>query len=186
MTHITSTQLADGRELLYFDDAGSTRPRSVELTQDGRDLPPRGEPGEVRYDPLTGEWVAVAAHRQTRTHLPPADQCPICPTTEANPSEIPAPDYDVVVFENRFPSLGPAVGPVPAHPGWGTTGPAFGRCEVVTSTTQRRSSRSRHRQVRATPVRGWQRQTPNRSQPASRGTQAGTRASEPRHRAYRR
>ena len=23
MTHITSTQLADGRELLYFDDAGS-------------------------------------------------------------------------------------------------------------------------------------------------------------------
>ena len=32
MTHITSTQLADGRELLYFDDAGSARPRSVETT----------------------------------------------------------------------------------------------------------------------------------------------------------
>ena len=71
MTHITSTHLADGRELLYFDDAGSARPRSVETTPDLRDLPARGEPGEVRFDALTGEWVAVAAHRQTRTHLPP-------------------------------------------------------------------------------------------------------------------
>ena len=33
MTHITSTHLADGRELLYFDDAGSARPRSVETTR---------------------------------------------------------------------------------------------------------------------------------------------------------
>ncbi|TSE16524.1 galactose-1-phosphate uridylyltransferase [Arthrobacter sp. KBS0703] len=160
MTHITSTQLADGRELLYFDDAGSARPRSVETTRDHRDLPPRGEPGEVRFDALTGEWVAVAAHRQTRTHLPPADQCPICPTTDANPSEIPAPDYDVAVFENRFPSLGPAVGPVPDNPGWGTTGPAFGRCEVVTFTPEHTGSFSGLSETRArTVVEAWAHRT---------------------------
>lgn len=113
MTGITNTTLADGRELIYFDDAATPKYRTAETTTDHRDLPARGEPGEVRFDALTEEWVAVAAHRQTRTHLPPADQCPICPTTQNNPSEIPAPDYDVVVFENRFPSLGPALGPVP-------------------------------------------------------------------------
>jgi UDPglucose--hexose-1-phosphate uridylyltransferase len=160
MTHITSTHLADGRELLYFDDDGSARLRSVETTPDRRDLPARGEPGEVRFDALTGEWVAVAAHRQTRTHLPPADQCPICPTTDANPSEIPAPDYDVVVFENRFPSLGPAVGPVPDRPGWGTTGPAFGRCEVVTFTPQHTGSFSGLTETRArTVVEAWAHRT---------------------------
>jgi UDPglucose--hexose-1-phosphate uridylyltransferase len=160
MTHITSTQLADGRELIYFDDAGSVRPRSVESTRDHRDLPARGEPGEVRFDALTGEWVAVAAHRQTRTHLPPADQCPICPTTDANPSEIPAPDYDVAVFENRFPSLGPAVGPVPDNPAWGTTGPAFGRCEVVTFTPEHTGSFSGLSETRSrTVVEAWAHRT---------------------------
>ena len=160
MTSITSTSLADGRELLYFDDAGSRRARSVEEAPDLRDLPVRGEPGEVRFDALTGEWVAVAAHRQTRTHLPPADQCPICPTTASNPSEIPAPDYDVVVFENRFPSLGPAVGPVPDNAGWGTTGPAFGRCEVVTFTPEHTGSFSGLTETRArTVVEAWAHRT---------------------------
>ncbi|MET3719357.1 galactose-1-phosphate uridylyltransferase [Arthrobacter sp. UYEF21] len=54
----------------------------------------------------SAEWVAVAAHRQTRMHLPLTEQCPICPTTADNPSVIPAPDDDVVVFQNRFPSHG--------------------------------------------------------------------------------
>ena len=160
MTSITSTSLADGRELLYFDDAGSRRARSMEEAPDLRDLPVRGEPGEVRFDALTGEWVAVAAHRQTRTHLPPADQCPICPTTASNPSEIPAPDYDVVVFENRFPSLGPAVGPLPDNAGWGTTGPAFGRCEVVTFTPEHTGSFSGLTETRArTVVEAWAHRT---------------------------
>jgi UDPglucose--hexose-1-phosphate uridylyltransferase len=160
MTSITSTSLADGRELLYFDDAGSRRARSAEEAPDLRDLPVRGEPGEVRFDALTGEWVAVAAHRQTRTHLPPADQCPICPTTASNPSEIPARDYDVVVFENRFPSLGPAVGPVSDNAGWGTTGPAFGRCEVVTFTPEHTGSFSGLTETRArTVVEAWAHRT---------------------------
>jgi len=140
MTGITSTTLSDGRELIYFDDAGTRASRAEHLTTDRRGLPPRGAPGEVRFDALTDEWVAIAAHRQARTHLPPADQCPICPTTPGNASEIPAADYDVVVFENRFPSLGPALGPVPGGAAWGTKGPAYGRCEVVSFTPEHTGS----------------------------------------------
>ena len=127
---VTSTRLADGRELLYFDDTSHPLQRP---SRDRRDLPERGPSGEIRYDALTGEWVAVAAHRQHRTHLPPADECPLCPSTDARPSEIPA-DYDVAVFENRFPSLGPDFAAAPASPGWGSRGLAGGRCEVVAFT----------------------------------------------------
>lgn len=160
MTGITSTRLSDGRELIYFDDAGTTVSRAAQLITDHRSLPPRGEPGEVRFDALTNEWVAVAAHRQTRTHLPPADQCPICPTTGNNPSEIPAADYDVVVFENRFPSLGPALGPIPEDAAWGTKGPAYGRCEVVSFTPEHTGSFSGLSRTRSrTVIEAWAQRT---------------------------
>lgn len=162
MNRITSTRLADNRELIYFDDPG-TPPRPPESLVDHRHLPPRGEPGEVRYDALSGEWVAVAAHRQSRTHLPPADQCPICPTTPANASEIPAPDYDVVVFENRFPSLGPAAGHIPEAPaagGHGIKGAAFGRCEVVAFTPNHTGSFAELGETRArTVIEAWAQRT---------------------------
>jgi UDPglucose--hexose-1-phosphate uridylyltransferase len=160
MTGITSTKLSDGRELIYFDDAGTRTSREDHRTTDHRGLPPRGEPGEVRFDALTGEWVAVAAHRQARTHLPPADQCPICPTTPGNATEIPAADYDVVVFENRFPSLGPALGPVPEDAAWGTKGPAYGRCEVVSFTPEHTGSFSGLSPVRSrTVIEAWSHRT---------------------------
>lgn len=177
MTVITPTTLSDGRELFYFDDAGSRAPRDTSgipaaagagprvaaersVAGDLRALPPRGQPGEVRYDALTDEWVAVAAHRQSRTHLPPADQCPICPTTPGNASEIPAADYDVVVFENRFPSLGPALGPIPGQAGWGTALPAYGRCEVVSFTPEHTGSFSGLGRTRArTVVEAWAQRT---------------------------
>jgi len=160
MTGITSTNLSDGRELFYFDDAGTSVPRAAHLTTDHRGLPPRAEPGEVRFDALTDEWVAIAAHRQARTHLPPADQCPICPTTPGNASEIPAADYDVVVFETRFPSLGPALGPVPEDAAWGTKGPAYGRCEVVSFTPDHTGAFSGLSQERSrTVVEAWAQRT---------------------------
>ena len=162
MSRITSTRLADSRELIYFDDPG-TPARIPESLVDHRELPARGEPGEVRYDALSGEWVAVAAHRQSRTHLPPVEQCPICPTTTANPSEIPAPDYDVVVFENRFPSLGPAVGDIPQAPhagGHGIKWAAFGRCEVVAFTPQHTGSFAELGETRArTVIEAWSQRT---------------------------
>ena len=97
----TSTHLADGRELIYFDERDDADRTAVDL----RDLPPPPPASQLRYDPLTDEWVAIAGHRQTRTFLPPSDECPLCPSTPERQTEIPAADYDVVVFENRFPSF---------------------------------------------------------------------------------
>ena len=92
--------LADGREIHYYDAADVPRD-----AVDTRDLPPRATGSEIRRDPLTGEQVALAVHRQTRTYKPPADLCPLCPSAPGRPTEVPEPDYDVVVFENRFPSF---------------------------------------------------------------------------------
>jgi UDPglucose--hexose-1-phosphate uridylyltransferase len=115
----TAIRLADGRELLYYDE----RDDAVRSPVDHRDLPPRPPAPELRYDPLADEWVAIAVHRQGRTHLPPSDECPLCPSTPERLTEIPAADYDVVVFENRFPSF--------RDPG---------RCEVVCFTADHNTS----------------------------------------------
>ncbi|MDQ1357917.1 MAG: UDPglucose--hexose-phosphate uridylyltransferase [Acidimicrobiaceae bacterium] len=48
----------------------------------------------------------MATHRQTRTFLPPESSCPLCPTRDAaHPTEVPWPEFDIAVFDNRFPSL---------------------------------------------------------------------------------
>jgi UDPglucose--hexose-1-phosphate uridylyltransferase len=134
----TVRQLADGRELIYFDEgeaAGRDEP-------DRRDLPPPPPASEARYDPILDEWVAFAAHRQTRTHLPPSDECPLCPSTSDRSTEIPAYDYDVAVFENRFPSFSDRDGDIdPPHlPGLTDTRPGHGRCEVVCFTSDHNAS----------------------------------------------
>ena len=97
--------MADGRELIYFDDSEPNRSGAMRRdVVDKRPLAARPAAGTMRQD--TGDWVSIAGHRQNRTFLPPADECPLCPTGHATvPSEIPADDYDVVVFENRFPSF---------------------------------------------------------------------------------
>mgnify|MGYP000070615439 CR=1 FL=1 len=131
----SSRRLADGREILYFD-AGPVPRDAV----DSRDLPPVSTLSQMRYDALLGEWVVVASHRQSRTFLPPADQCPLCPSTPDRATEVPERDYQVVVFENRFPSLATAVSEdVPAAaPGapFAELRPGFGRCEVVCFTSE--------------------------------------------------
>ncbi|CAM5664202.1 Galactose-1-phosphate uridylyltransferase OS=Streptomyces alboniger OX=132473 GN=galT PE=3 SV=1 [Streptomyces alboniger] len=116
----TSTRLADGRELIYYDQ----RDDVVREAVDGRPLGPVSTTSEVRGDRLLGDAVAIASHRQGRTYHPPADECPLCPSSEGRLSEIPDSSYDVVVFENRFPSL---------------AGDA-GRCEVVCFTSDHDSS----------------------------------------------
>ena len=88
---------------------------------------------ELRWHPFFEEWVITATHRQERTFLPPADYCPFCPTRPgAAPTEVPAPDYEIVVLQNRFPSLQPAP-PAPAVRGseLGPVQPSRGVCEVV-------------------------------------------------------
>ena len=88
---------------------------------------------ELRYNPLLGEWLATATHRQDRTFLPPADFCPLCPTKPGSfPTEVPEPDYDIVSFENRFPSLRPQPEVPAIEPdGIYLVEPSQGVCEVV-------------------------------------------------------
>ncbi|CAL9470095.1 galactose-1-phosphate uridylyltransferase [Streptomyces sp. enrichment culture] len=116
----TSTRLADGRELIYYD----LRDDAVRDAVDRRPLEPTVTTSEVRRDPLLGDTVAIASHRQGRTYHPPADECPLCPSQGERLSEIPDTSYDVVVFENRFPSLA------------GDSG----RCEVVCFTSEHTAS----------------------------------------------
>lgn len=149
----TSTRLADGRELIYFDDSepfvsgGATRRLDDPRPLADRFAPVAGEDGverpfvgpELRLDVLTGDWVPMASHRMNRTFLPPADANPLAPAKPGSAysdGEIPAEDYDVVVFENRFPSLMTVPG-ASAEP-WHADGeelftarPATGRCEVI-------------------------------------------------------
>ncbi len=88
---------------------------------------------QLRWDPTLMEWVAYATHRQDRTFLPPAEYCPLDPTKPGGfPTEVPRPSYDIVVFENKFPSLAPEA-PEPEGEGSTLTPAAAGRgvCEVV-------------------------------------------------------
>jgi UDPglucose--hexose-1-phosphate uridylyltransferase len=126
----TSIRLADGRELIYYD----SRDDAVRDAVDSRPLDAVATTAEIRYDALLGDSVAIASHRQARTYHPPADECPLCPSRDGrlggtshaggHGGEIPAADYDVAVFENRFPSL---------------AGDA-GRCEVVCFTSDHDAS----------------------------------------------
>lgn len=131
-----SHRLADGRELIYFDDADTTL--SPERAPDLRELGPRPANASMRQDPLTGEWVSIAAARQNRVMLPPAHLDPLSPQAPGNPSEIPS-LYDVAVFENKSPSFGPLTEDENAPRslddlatiGLGRTRTSVGRCEVV-------------------------------------------------------
>src|SRR5215472_14887151 len=121
----SSVTLADGRSLTYF---GNVPARPADYP-DRRRLTSAVPSSEARWDWLRGEWVIIATHRQDRTFQPAADQCPLCPSTATSFTEIPAPEYDVVVFENRFPSL--RGDERVTRGGLLTAVPAGGRCEVV-------------------------------------------------------
>ena len=81
----TASRLADGRELLYFDD----EPGTDRSQPDRRDIAAARTASEIRYDVLVDQWVVIAGHRQTRSHLPPTIQCPLCPSTPDRLTEIP-------------------------------------------------------------------------------------------------
>lgn len=126
----TSVTLSDGRRLTYFDQAPGRTP-----TPDSRGLEASSHRGEIRYDALVGEWVTVAGHRQERTFLPQAHSCPLCPSSDSNHTEITDSSYEVVVFDNRFPSLTPpAANWTPPSTNFLTTSDNAGHCEVVCFT----------------------------------------------------
>ncbi|WP_299088532.1 galactose-1-phosphate uridylyltransferase [uncultured Microbacterium sp.] len=164
-----TTRLADGRELIYFDDPDTTL--GAERAVDAREIEPRPATATMRQDILTGDWVSIAAARQNRAFLPPAELDPLAPQTPTNPSEIPS-LYDVAVFENKSPSFGPAlaeaVGDAPEasdpprgladleHLGLGRTRTSVGRCEVVCFSPEREGSFGTQSVTRArTVIEAW-------------------------------
>jgi UDPglucose--hexose-1-phosphate uridylyltransferase len=95
----------------------------------------------LRWHPLRGEWIAYAAYRQGRTFQPPPQYNPLATTTDpANPTEVPPGNWDIAVFDNRFPSLSMAAHDAPSS--IVQTAPALGACEVVVFTQDPRSSLS--------------------------------------------
>jgi UDPglucose--hexose-1-phosphate uridylyltransferase len=127
----------DGRPLTLYSRfpiaAGMTAPSP-------RDQPVQANP-HLRWHPLRGEWVAYASHRQGRTFMPPPEYNPLAPTHDPQfPTELPAGNYDIAVFDNRFPCLIPAARNAP--PEIVETLPANGACEVVVFAQDPHSSLS--------------------------------------------
>ncbi|MFC5928264.1 galactose-1-phosphate uridylyltransferase [Cryobacterium melibiosiphilum] len=157
--------LADGRDLFYFDDPGTSL--SLDRAPDQRDLGPRPATARMRQDVLTGDWVSIAEARQNRVFLPPASQDPLAPSTPGNPSEVPS-NYDVAVFENKTPSFGPLLTDenAPANLaeldkiGLERTRTSVGRCEVVCFSPDNEGSFATQTVVRArTVIEAWAERT---------------------------
>jgi len=123
MTFVKRTELEmfDGRQIFYYDSTDVSR-----NAVDSRPKEPRPLPGEMRMDPLTGEWIAMASHRQGRAFLPPKEFCPLCPTRTDFGTEIADSNFEVVVFENRSPSFSAPSPEISAE-----VVQASGRCEVI-------------------------------------------------------
>lgn len=129
----TDRTLMDGRTIRYYDTQGQIR-----NANDQRPTESQPAIGEMRLDVLTNEWVVMAAHRQARAFLPPKELNPLAPTRPGFATEIPESDYEVVVFDNRSPSLRSPDSPVeiPHHVDFATPPvPAAGKCEVVCFTS---------------------------------------------------
>jgi len=92
---------------------------------------------ELRWHPLLEQWVITATHRQNRTFHPPDDYCPLCPTRPGGfPTEVPEAEYDIVAFENKFPSFSDPPAPIAVEEtGLSPVRPARGICEVVCYTS---------------------------------------------------
>jgi UDPglucose--hexose-1-phosphate uridylyltransferase len=183
--HRSSGLLADGREIFYYDDSEPYCSGAARHVPDTRELAPASGGSTIRRDPLTGDWVSIASHRNSRTHLPPAAQCPLCPSRPGHPpSELPPADYDVAVFENRFPSFSRRDGSVPGG----------GHCDVVCFTSDHTASFASLTPKRArTVVEAWADRTAALTQLASvrqvccfenRGAEIGVTLSHPHGQIY--
>jgi len=99
--HRVELRKPDGRRLWLF----SNQSISHDAAPSPFPEPLEGRPHQ-RWHPLRGEWVTYAAYRQGRTFLPPPEYNPLAPTRDpAFPTELPAGNWEVAVFDNRFPAL---------------------------------------------------------------------------------
>ncbi len=81
---------------------------------------------ELRWHPLTKDWIMIASHRQGRPQMP-KDWCPFCPGSGNVPEE-----YDVLKYNNDFPALSQNP-PVPDDIAndFFKTADSYGKCEVI-------------------------------------------------------
>ncbi len=126
------------------------------VDENGNEVP--SEAPQMRQDPLTGDWIpmsrlwakrpAAILSADSNNHGSAADSAadsaksridPFAgrkPQCEYQNGEIPDEDYDVVVFENRYPAMAKVAGVpntttyVDGNPLW-KQAPAAGRCEVI-------------------------------------------------------
>src|SRR5688500_3700232 len=125
---------ADGRQVILY----SRKPLPADLTAPTPFSEPLDANPHLRWHPLRGEWITYAAYRQDRTFLPPPEYNPLAATVDpAHPTELPAGDWEVAVFDNRFPSLTLEAKEPPRL--MAPTAPARGKCEVVVFTQDARS-----------------------------------------------
>ena len=125
----------DGRQLTLY----SRQQLVGELTAPSPFPEPLHANPHLRWHPLRGEWITYATYRQARTFLPPPEYNPLAITTDpAHPTELPQGEWDVAVFDNRFPSLTLAAQYPPdlIVP----TAPGTGQCEVVVFTQDAHAS----------------------------------------------
>lgn len=133
--------------IISFDSEGDSVFQRVHKNQDGRDIilfshePIEQDPvgdslsrelqsSELRWHPFRREWIIYAPARQNRTFKPSKVSDPLAPMEEGSPpTEIPFSDFDIAVFENRFPSL--HENPEFDREISRDLRPAKGRCEVL-------------------------------------------------------
>jgi len=127
--HILELLKPDGRHLTLYSQAYISN-----VSEAPSPFPePQGANPHMRWHPLRGEWVAYAAFRQNRTFQPPPEYNPLAVMVNpANPTEMPAGNYEVAVFDNRFPTLALEASDLPALTV--ESGLANGHCEVVVFT----------------------------------------------------
>lgn len=91
---------------------------------------------ELRFNPMTGEWVMISSGRKGRPIHSEFKGCPLCPGNIELEQ-----DYDLAVFENRFPALVKKPSP-PLNSGSPLlkSKPSNGVCEVIMYTSVHNSS----------------------------------------------
>lgn len=81
---------------------------------------------ELRWHPLTKDWIMIASHRQNRPQMP-KNWCPFCPGSGKVPD-----NYDVFKYDNDFPALSDNP-PTPDDVATSLykTSESYGKCEVI-------------------------------------------------------
>lgn len=96
---------------------------------------------ELRWHPLRREYAVYAKGRQNRTFKPSTADDPLSPTQQnGSATEIPFSDFELAIFENRFPSFNQHSTTTIPPPNGVQAQPAKGHCDVVVYTPDHKGS----------------------------------------------